>query len=242
MKFLLFFVAAIVAFLIYSKQFYNPYKLIFIFGKKGAGKSSYMVKKMLLHQKFGWTIYTDMLDCFVPGARIINALDLANFIPPRRSLLCLEEVGITFDNRKYKTFEDGIRDFVKFQRKYGVKCYMNSQGYDCDKKIKDCIDSMILMTSIRDTIAIARPIDRSVALVQPTGDSDGRVGEGLKFTSFFTWEFLWLPTYHKYFDSFSAPARPPIPYEEVTLDYVVARKGSVPEELQKAFSSYEKKK
>lgn len=207
--------AALFAFVLYTRKYANPYKLIFIFGKKGAGKSTLMVKEMLRHAKRGWTIYTDMEDCIVPGVRIIKALDLATFAPAPRSVLFLEEVGITYDNRKYKDFNDGVRDFWKFLRKYKCKAYMNSQSYDIDKKIRDVVDSMILQTSVLDCISISRPIRRTVTLTEPSADSESRIADRLSFAPLWDWKFMWMPNYHKYFDSFSAPPRDPIPYRQI---------------------------
>ena len=218
MKYILGFFALAFAFSLYTRRFANPYKLIFIFGKKGAGKSTLMVKEMLRHAKAGWTIYTDMEDCIVPGVRIIKALDLATFAPPPHSCLFLEEVGITFDNRKYKNFDDGMRDFWKFLRKYKCKAYMNSQSYDIDKKIRDVVDGMILQNAVANCISISRPILKSVTLTEPSAESESRIAERLKFAPVWEWKFMWMPRYHKYFDSFSAPPRGPIPYRQIPGD------------------------
>lgn len=227
--------ALIIGFNLYTRRFCNPYKLVFIFGKKGAGKSTLMVKEMLRHAKRGWIIYTDMADCLVPGARIIKALDLATFAPPPHSCLFLEEVGITFDNRKYKSFDDGLRDFMKFMRKYKCKCYMNSQSYDVDKKVRDVVDSMILQTSVADCISISRPILKSVTLTEPSAEAESRIAEKLKFAGIWHWKFMWMPHYHRYFDSFAAPAREPIPYTEVKKELAELRRKKPPYRLRKSF-------
>lgn len=243
MKLIILVFVLIVAFNLYTRKFRNPYKLIFIFGKKGAGKSTLMVKEMLRHSKRGWTIYTDMEDCIVPGARIIKALDLAKFTPPPRSCLFLEEVGITFDNRNYKSFDAGLRDFYKFMRKYKCKCYMNSQSYDVDKKIRDVVDSMVLQTSIADCIAISRPILKSVTLTEPSAEAESRIAEKLKFAGIWHWKFMWMPRYHKFFDSFAAPKRDPIQFREITRDILEFGNRSQKQlrALERAFNSYEKK-
>lgn len=241
LEFIIIFFGLIIGFNLYTRRFRNPYKLIYIFGKKGSGKSTLMVKEMLRHQKAGWTVYTDMPDCLVPGVRIIKALDLSTFVPPPHSVLFLEEVGITFDNRKFKNFDDGLRDFIKFMRKYRIKCYMNSQSYDVDKKIRDCVDSMVLMSSIADCIAICRPIRKSVTLTEPSAEAESRIAERLMFTPVWNWSFMWMPRYHKYFDSFSAPPRQPITFEQITRELVELRNGQVPPELQRAFDRYEKR-
>jgi hypothetical protein len=206
-------------FFLYSKRFANPYTNNFIFGKKGSGKSTLMVKKMLKYQRKGWHIYTDMQDCIVPGVRIIDsAAQLEFFTPEYHSMLALEEVGISFDNRNFKKFPEGLRDWFKFERKYRVCVWQNSQSYDIDKKIRDCVDAMYLQSNLGNVIGITRPIIKTVTLTQPGADSEARIAEGLKFAPVWRWEFTWLPRYHKYFDSFSAPPRAALPYREVPIE------------------------
>lgn len=201
-----------------GRKFSNPYKLYFLLGKKGSGKSTKMVKEMLKAQRRGYWIYTDIKDCIVPDVRIIDAADLETFTPVHDSALFLDEVGITFDNRHFKAFSDGHRDWFKFQRKYKVICWQNSQGYDIDLKIKVLIDRIYLQSVLFNVIGISRPVSKSWTLTDPTGDSESRPAERMKFEPIWRWEFTWLPKYFKYFDSFDAPPRYPIPYREVTLE------------------------
>lgn len=205
----------VLGFVFYTRRFRNPYRLIFIFGKKGAGKSCYMVREMLKHLKKGWLVYTDMSDCNIPGIRIIDGKDLSAFAPEYHSCLFLDEVGISFDNRNFKSFDSGLRDFFKFQRKYKCKIYMNSQAFDVDKKIRDVTDSMILQTSILDCISISRPIKRTVTLTEPSAEAESRIADRLVFEPIWNWHFYWMPHYFKYFDSFAAPERAPISFTEV---------------------------
>ena len=161
--------------LVYSRRYANPYKLVFIFGKKGAGKSTLMVKWMLRDLRHGWTVYTDIQDCIIPGVRIIDGQDLSKFIPEPNSAVYLDEVGISFDNRNYKTFDSGLRDFFKLQRKYKCKVVMNSQSFDVDKKIRDTTDSMILQTSFLNMFTVSRPISRRITLVDASANGDVRL-------------------------------------------------------------------
>lgn len=212
--FVLFF-AIFVGFSFYSRRYNNPYKLIFIFGKKGAGKSTLMVSQMLKDLKHGWTVYTDIQDCNIPGVRIIKSKDLSNFVPDKNSAVYLDEVGIAFDNRSYKTFDSGLRDFFKLQRKYKCKVVMNSQSFDVDKKIRDVTDGMILQTAIGNVFSLSRPIVRKVALVDASAQGDSRIADNLKFASIFNWRIYFMPKYFKYFLSFNAPERPAIPFREI---------------------------
>lgn len=214
-KILLFIFALLFAFVLYTRKFVNPYKLIFIFGKKGAFKSTSMIREMKKHQKKGWTIYTDMKDCILPGVRIFDVKDLGKFIPPPRSCVFLDEVGITYDNRNWKNFPPEVRDYFKFQRKYKNKVYMNSQAFDIDPKLRALVDSMILQTSILDCISISRPIRRSICLTEPSAESESRIADRLSFSPLWDWKILYMPPYFKYFNSFDAPPRPFLNFTQI---------------------------
>lgn len=201
-----------------SKKYNNPFQLYFIFGKKGAGKSLYMVKLMRRYLRKGWTVYTDIDNVNLPGVRIFRAHDLETFAPDPRSAIFIDEAGILFDNRSFKTFSAGLRDFFKLQRKYKCLVYLNSQSFDIDKKIRDVVDHMGLVVNLGNVFSIYRPIRRSITLTEPTGDSESRIADKLRFQSLWHWKITYLPAYFKYFDSYAAPEREPIPFREVVAD------------------------
>ena len=120
----------IISFSIYSSKFNNPFKLIFIFGKKGSGKSTLMVKYMVKYLKRGWSVYTDMVGVNINGVRYFKTNDLSTFKPVEKSAIFLDEVGLSMDNRNFKSFPEGLRDFFALQRKYKCRVYVNSQSYD----------------------------------------------------------------------------------------------------------------
>lgn len=210
--------AFLVWFTVQSRRYNNPYRLIFIFGKKGAGKSLYMVKQMMKYLKKGWTVYTDIVNCNLPGVRIMNAMDLSEFAPVENSAIFLDEAGILFDNRNFKNFNSGLRDFFKLQRKYKCRVFLNSQSFDIDKKIRDVTDHMGLIVSVGNVFSIYRPIRRSITLTQPSAEAESRIADKLSFESLFKWQITYLPKYFKYFDSFAAPERPPLPFNEIVAD------------------------
>lgn len=231
MGFILFlFTLAFSVFCFLSYKYRNPYKLYYVFGKKGSGKSLFMVKFILSYLKKGWKVYSDIPDLNIEGVNIISVKDLATFRPDYHSALFLDEVGITFDNRKFKTFSDGHRDFFKFQRKYKVVCYMNSQSFDVDKKIRDLIDHFYLATSLGNVFSLYRPIDRKISLIEASSQGESRVADNLKFAPFWEWKIIYMPKYFKYFNSFEAPYRDIIPsiqstgYSSKNEDRVFLRK------------------
>lgn len=223
-------------FLFLAIKYKNPYKLYYLFGKKGAGKSTYMVKYMIRYLKRGWTVYTDMPDVAIEGVRLINAKDLEHFTPREHSALFLDEIGLTFDNRKFKSFPDGVNQWFKFQRKYHVVCYVNSQSFDVDLKIRALIDKMYLLQSIGNVFTLVRPITRSVTLTQASSEGESRIADQLVFDKFWHWRLLYLPAYFKYFDSFSAPYRPDLP-SKIISDGVKVVRGRNAEKLLEELSS-----
>lgn len=172
----------------------------------------YMIKQMLRYQRKGWTIYTDMRDVRIPGVRIIDSKDLTMFRPEEHSAIFLDEVGISMDNRNFKSFPPGLRDFFKYVRKMKCCVFMNSQAYDVDKKVRDTTDRMILQVAIGNVISLSRPIYRSVTLTKSSAESDSRVADNLRFASVFQWQFFWMPNYFKYFNSLEMPKRELIPF------------------------------
>lgn len=191
--------------------FYNPYKCIFIFGKKGSGKSCYMVRQMHRYLRKGWHVYTDMQDIQIPGVRIVSLDVFDTFKPEPHSLVCLDEVGISMDNRSFKSFPPGRRDFFKYARKMQCRIIMNSQSFDVDKKVRDTVDGMLLTQSI-GLFTLVRPIYRTLTITAPTADSESRIADTLRFSSFLSWKLYFMPLYFRYFDSRAMPYRPDAHY------------------------------
>ena len=88
-----------------TRRYINPYRLYLVFGKKGSGKSTYLVKLALRYVKKGWTVYNNMTDLNIPGVRIFNIDDLGDFVPCSDSVLLLDEVGMVWDARNFKNFK-----------------------------------------------------------------------------------------------------------------------------------------
>lgn len=206
-----------------NSKYQNPYKCIFVFGKKGAGKSCFMVRQMHRYLQKGWSVYTDMQDVKIPGVRLITVTDLSSFQPDPHSLVCLDEVGISMDNRNYKSFPPGLRDFFKYARKMQIVIIMNSQAYDVDKKVRDTTDSMLLLQSIGSLFSLARPIVRTVTLTEPSADSESRIADLLRFAPIWDWHLYYMPAYFRYFDSKAMPLRMKLPYTVVDSEPRYAR-------------------
>ena len=202
-----------------TRKYLNPYKLYLVFGKKGSGKSTYLVKlaKQYLKRKKHWNIYTNMDELFIPGVRHFDIKHLGDFVPEADSLLLLDEVGMIWDNRDYKTFKPQVRDFFKLQRHYHVTVYMASQTFDVDKKLRDLCDGMFLHSNFMRVFTLGRRITRQVVITESTSEAESRISEDLKILPFWNWTLTYIPKYAKYFDSHSIPEKPHLKYTTDSL-------------------------
>lgn len=218
--FLVLLIALPVAFDFATRKYLNPYKLYLVFGKKGSGKSTYLVKLARQYMKKGWTIYTNMEELFIPGVRHFNVQHLGDFVPEAHSLLLLDEVGMIWDNRDYKLFKPQVRDFFKLQRHYHVLVYMASQTFDVDKKLRDLCDGMFLHSNFARVFTLGKRITRKVIITEAVGDSESRISENLVMCPFWNWTLTYIPKYAKYFDSHAIPEKPFLQYTEDGADLV----------------------
>ena len=203
-----------VLFDITTRKYLNPYKLFLIFGKKGSGKSTYLVKLAKQHLKKKWLVYTNMEELFMPGVRHFNVQHLGDFVPEAHSLLLLDEVGMIWDNRDYKTFKPQVRDFFKLQRHYHVKVYMASQTFDVDKKLRDLCDGMYLHTNFARVFTLGKRIVRKVVITESTSEAESRISEDLKMCPPWEWTLTYIPRWAKFFDSHAIPEKPVLIYTE----------------------------
>lgn len=197
-----------------TRKYLNPYKLYLVFGKKGSGKSTYLVKLAKQHLKRGWIVYTNMDELCMSGVRHFKIKHLGDFVPEARSLLLLDEVGMIWDNRDYRVFKPCVRDFFKLQRHYHVKVYMASQTFDVDKKLRDLCDGMFLHQNIARVCTVGKRIVRKVVLTQSTSEAESRISEDLVMLPFWNWTWTYIPRWAKYFDSHHIPDLPHLDYEE----------------------------
>ena len=201
-----------------TRKYLNPYKLYLVFGKKGSGKSTYLVKLAKKHLKKNWIVYTNMEELFMPGVRHFDIQHLGDFVPEAHSLLLLDEVGMIWDNRDYKTFKPQVRDFFKLQRHYHVKVYMASQTFDVDKKLRDLCDGMYLHTNFARVFTLGKRIVRKVVITQSTSEAESRISEDLKMCPPWEWTLTYIPRWAKFFDSHAIPEKPPLIYSEDLIE------------------------
>ena len=154
--FLIFFIAYHVV------KYRNPYKLFMVFGKKGAGKSTLMCKLALKYSKKGRPVYCNVP---IPGTYYFNVDQIGCKGFPENSVVMIDEVGMIWDNRNFKSFREDVRDYFKLQRHYRHTVYLFSQSFDVDKKLRDLTDNMYLIRNFFNCFTIARRITKTITIV-----------------------------------------------------------------------------
>ena len=86
----------------YSIKYRNPYKLIFIFGKKGTGKTTTLTNLACSYSKRGWQVYSTEN---VPFAKIFSPSNFGTFKFPPNTCVLIDEVSLIWSNRDFKTFQ-----------------------------------------------------------------------------------------------------------------------------------------
>lgn len=198
-----------------TRKYINPYRLYLHFGKKGSGKSTYLVKLARRYVKRGWIVYTNMPDLNISGVRYFNIEHLGDYVPEGNSVLLLDEVGMIWDARDFKKFKPSLRDFFKLQRHYHVIIHMASQTFDVDKKIRDLTDGMYLHINVARVFSIGKRIYRKIVLTESTSEAESRISENLAYAPFWNWTLTFIPKYAKYFDSHIIPEVPKLIYTTI---------------------------
>lgn len=213
-KFLLiFFIVLIVLAKIYdffTGEYVNPYPLIFVFAKKGQGKSTFLAKQAILHMRKGWKVYsTDP----IPGCTIIPVKDLCNVALDEGSLLLIDEVGLIWHARDFKAMPKSTIEWFKLQRHRRVKVIMCSQTWDVDKAIRQLSDELWILRKQFRVWSYGKRILRQMDIIEAQGESESRIVENLRYDSIlFFWagsrSLTFIPAWTRYFDSFAAPPLP----------------------------------
>lgn len=194
-----------IPFCYFTYRYRNPYKLIMVFGKKGSGKTTFLAKKSYQYLKKGRPVYTTE---YIPGTIHFDVDKIGYFTFPENAVLMIDEVGMIWDNRNFKTFKPVVRDYFKYQRHEKHTVYLFSQTFDVDVKLRNLTDAMYLCTCHFGWLSIARKIKRSIVLVQPMGDSESRIADNLEFEPWLwslfgagTIIFTFIPRWTRLFNS-----------------------------------------
>lgn len=195
-------------------KYRNPYKLYMVFGKKGSGKTTLMTKLAFQYRKKGWKVYSDRE---IPGCYLFKIEDFGRFKFPEKSLILLDEVGLIWDNRNFKSFPEHVKVYFKYQRQYKHVVYLFSQSFDVDKKIRDLTDHLYIIHNFFNCFSVARRVTKSLTVVHADRSAQGES----KIVDDYNIDPLWqcffgsviltyIPRWAKYFNSFNPPDLPSV--------------------------------
>lgn len=200
------FVSIVLLFLIFeraTRKYLNPYKLIMIFGKKGSGKTTNLTKIAIQHIKAGWIVYSTI---DIPGTIKFNVNDVGYKVFPEHSVVLIDEVGMIWDNRDFKSFKPQVRDYFKFQRQYKNKVYLFSQTFDIDLKLRNLTDEMWLLTNVGRVFSLQKRIIKKITINNASENSGGvsSLVDEYKFDSplFGGWKITFIPRWVAFFKSY----------------------------------------
>ena len=189
-----------------TRSFLNPYKLVFVFGKKGSGKYTLIQKLSNQYYKRGWTVYSTE-ESLNPHILPVDPRQLYNINFPEHSAIFIDEVSLIWDNRDFKTMDKKIIEWFRYQRHHKCRVFLFSQSFDIDKKLRDLTDEMYLVEKYFRVFVRAKRILRKPVVVHPSADAPARIDEDLivdgPLMMFFGGRiYAFIPYWAKKYDSF----------------------------------------
>lgn len=198
-----------------TKKYLNPFKFTMVVGKKGSGKTTWMVQLIYRYLKRGWIVYANI---DVPGVRMFDPRQIGRYTFPTRSVVFIDEANLFWDNRQWKNVAVELIEWFRYQRQYKVRLYMFSQTFDIDRKLRSLCDDLYLVKNVARVFAWAKRIRKWPDLKQAEGESEARIVDMIQYDLLLLWPFgsrklLLIPRWAKYFKSYNPPPLPVMPYE-----------------------------
>lgn len=210
-----YFLIVILVWHLLTKKFLNPFKFTMVVGKKGSGKTTWLVQLIYKYLKRGWNVYANI---DIPGVRFFNPMDIGKYTFPSGSVVLIDEANLFWDNRKWKEIAISLIEWFRYQRQYKVKIYMFSQTFDIDKKLRALCDDLYLVKNVARVFCWCKRILKWPDLKQAEGEGEARIVDMIKFDSLLMAPFgsrhlVYIPKWTKYFKSYNPPPLPLIPAE-----------------------------
>ena len=134
----------------------------------------------------------------IKGAYKIYKSDIGQFMI-QDCLLIMDEAGIDYNNRNFKTFSDDETYFYKFHRHYNVDIAMFSQDFDVDVKLRKLATRLfIVQKSFIPGFIKRRQITKNVGIDQNTK----QLIDEYRYVLFGS-KYIYAPKLWKLFDSYS---------------------------------------
>lgn len=208
LKITFFFLLFILLILAVWGQFYkNNHKLLVLMGKKGSGKTTLSAMFAIRHQLKNLPVFTDqpLYGCYKLDKNWCGRNDF-----PDDSLLIFDEGMIEFDNRKFQTFSDALRDFFVMQRHDRISVIILCQDFLLDRKIRALTDSIYVCVNYFNVLTVAKKVHKGIALATDS-EGQGSIGESYTWEFPTSWLFCFIPRWVHFFDSYRTEPKPKVP-------------------------------
>lgn len=195
--------------LYYDKILANKYYVELNIGNIGTGKTADIIKNSIKSLKSGdFDQVYSTIDC--PNAYKFNFEDLSKgFTFKPNSDVYIDEIGILFSNREFKTNSKAIIDWFKLCRHYQCRIHLYSQDADTDKKLR-AICSKVYLLSRFGVWTVKRPIVKKIDIGEDD-NGNGRLVESYNKGSIFETKINYLPRYINLWDTYERSSLPIIP-------------------------------
>ena len=191
------------------------------FGSPGSGKTTLANRLLMLHQIKGrYQHYFANFETKL--AHYIDLTGLGCYTLPPGSLLIIDEAGICFNNRAYKSMPKELISWLKLHRHYQVDVVLISQSWeDVDVTFRRLTDRLYHISKIWQ-FSIVRRVYKSVGIDKTTH----QIIDAYRFGFFLGFligldnlSIFWRPTYYRFFDSFSTPPTPVRPPSDLVQPF-----------------------
>ena len=181
------------------------------FGNPGCGKTtsacSFLKRS---HNRYDYSFCNFSVSDNI--ARQVDLSDLGLWTFPPNSYICVDEAGIQYNNRKYKTLPQYTIEWFKLHRHARCDVDFFSQSWeDMDITIRRLADELWYMCKV-GPFTFSRRIYKRVAV----DDNTHQIIDGYRFSKLLTAlipfygsnKLVFRPSWYKYFDSWEMPDLP----------------------------------
>lgn len=188
------------------------------FGNPGCGKTT-LACRILFHEQLKGT-YDHYYANFETKLAEYNSLrDLGHWTFPKNSLVIIDEAGIEYNSRKYKTMDQKLIEWLKLHRHYGCDVIVISQSWeDVDITIRRLVSQLYYVKKLL-CFSLVKRIYKSVGIDDKThqiidyyrfGSLLGNLVGAKNISLFFR------PWYYQFFDSYHTPPTTILPPNSIT--------------------------
>ncbi len=186
------------------------------FGSPGCGKTTLACRNMYKLQKDKHIPYDYYFSNFDNDlSHNVSLQNLGQWTFPEHSYIVVDEAGIEYNSRKYKTLSQDTIAWLKLHRHYKCDVDFISQSWeDTDITIRRLADEYWYVKRL-GPISLVRRVYKSVSV----DDNTHQIIDAYKFGKLLkrilpfpfgqkTWFLVWRPKYYKYFNTHERPDLP----------------------------------